>query len=637
MFGRLNAKLAHLKATSSQRSQQQPTESSNTGLSSATTNTSAGVSEAASPVALSGFSGTASRAASPSHITSFQAARVAASAAKSLSLNVPTPPAVAECSSAVPTPVSAATTDTRTLESYHLYVETPLENAFAPLLLSPVSASAVLVSAPVVPVTQPLHTANKRRLSSPNLAETDADQGHASVADCDPHTRHAKHTRTSETGPSEVEDYYHYQHYQQQAPLPSISQYPQSSLSVPTTSTIEGHHHHHHQGWGHHDNLQTHYYQQTPAYHHHGHYLPMLSQATNQPQQQQSHMGGSAPDFAASLLRGPPGAGFGELPPLPPSDGRTLDDYQLLHTLGTGTFGRVFLCQSRLTKRYFAMKVLRKSQVVKLKQVEHINNEKNILEVARHPFIVQLECTMQNERNLYMLMEYVPGGELFSHLRRAGRFPDDVARFYAAEIVLALDYLHSLKIIWRDTKPENILLDDRGHVKLTDFGFAKRVEDRTWTLCGTPEYLAPEIIQSKGHGKAVDWWALGILIFEMLAGYPPFYDDNPFGIYEKILAGKLVFPSFFSAPARDLIQRLLIADVGKRLGNLQGDGEDIKAHAWFAVIDWQVLVQRRIPPPIVPPHRHPGDTCNFDKYPEPPQEPAPEPGVDPYRHLFSTF
>ncbi|KAJ2846024.1 cAMP-dependent protein kinase catalytic subunit [Coemansia erecta] len=318
-------------------------------------------------------------------------------------------------------------------------------------------------------------------------------------------------------------------------------------------------------------------------------------------------------------------------------DGRSLNDYQMLNTLGTGTFGRVFLSQSKLTKRFYAMKVLRKSQVVKLKQVEHINNEKSILEVARHPFIVQLECTMQNERNLYMLMEYVPGGELFSHLRRAGRFPDDVARFYAAEIVLALDYLHSMKIIWRDTKPENILLDAHGHVKLTDFGFAKRVEDRTWTLCGTPEYLAPEIIQSKGHGKAVDWWALGILIFEMLVGYPPFYDDNPFGIYEKILEGKLVFPSFFSGSAKDLIARLLTADVSKRLGNLQGDGQDVKSHAWFSMIDWQLLVERRVPPPIVPPHRHPGDTCNFDRYPEPPQEPAPEPGLDPYRHLFATF
>ncbi|KAJ1966026.1 cAMP-dependent protein kinase catalytic subunit [Dipsacomyces acuminosporus] len=319
------------------------------------------------------------------------------------------------------------------------------------------------------------------------------------------------------------------------------------------------------------------------------------------------------------------------------SDGRTLNDYQLLNTLGTGTFARVFLCQSKRSKRYYAMKALRKSQVVKLKQVEHINNEKNILEVARHPFVVRLERTMQDERNLYMLMEYVPGGELFSHLRRAGRFPDDVARFYAAEIVLALDYLHSMKIIWRDTKPENILLDDRGHVKLADFGFAKRVEDRTWTLCGTPEYLAPEIIQSKGHGKAVDWWALGILIFEMLAGYPPFYDDNPFGIYEKILEGKLAFPTFFSPAARDLIRRLLNADVGKRLGNLQGEGADVKGHPWFSMIDWQVLVEKRVPPPIVPPHRHPGDTCNFDKYPEPPQEPAPEPGVDPYRHLFATF
>ncbi|KAJ2802049.1 cytochrome c oxidase subunit 1 [Coemansia guatemalensis] len=374
----------------------------------------------------------------------------------------------------------------------------------------------------------------------------------------------------------------------------------------------------------------------------------MLSQS-NQPPQQHVY-GQQQQQQPPPMPNGPISALHGAVQPAPSTttqsvrdneqpaaEGRTLNDFQLLHTLGTGTFGRVFLCQSRITQRYYAMKVLRKSQVVKLKQVEHINNEKSILEVSRFPFIVQLECTMQNERNLYMLMEYVPGGELFSHLRRAGRFPDDVARFYAAEIVLALDYLHSMKIIWRDTKPENILLDSAGHVKLTDFGFAKRVEGRTWTLCGTPEYLAPEIIQSKGHGKAVDWWALGILIFEMLAGYPPFYDDNPFGIYEKILEGKLVFPAFFSAASKDLIQRLLTADVSKRLGNLQGEGREVKAHPWFAMIDWDVLVRRQVPAPIVPPHRHPGDTCNFDKYPEPPKEPAPEPGVDPYYHLFSTF
>ena len=132
-----------------------------------------------------------------------------------------------------------------------------------------------------------------------------------------------------------------------------------------------------------------------------------------------------------------------------------------------------------------------------------------------------------------MLMEFVPGGEIFSHLRRAGRFSNEAGKFYAASIVLAIQTLHQKDIVYRDLKPENLLLDGKGFLKITDFGFAKIITDRTWTLCGTPEYLAPEIIQSKGHGKGVDWWALGVLIYEMLAGYPPFYDENPFGIYQN--------------------------------------------------------------------------------------------------------
>ncbi|KAG0247905.1 hypothetical protein BG011_000759 [Mortierella polycephala] len=303
---------------------------------------------------------------------------------------------------------------------------------------------------------------------------------------------------------------------------------------------------------------------------------------------------------------------------------------------GTGTFGRVYLAKFRQNQTFYAMKVLKKSEVVRLKQVEHINSEKQILSQVHFPFIVNLFTTFQDDCNLYMLLEYVIGGELFSHLRKAGRFTNDMTRFYAAEIVLAIEYLHSRDIIYRDLKPENLLLDNAGHIKITDFGFSKRVEDRTWTLCGTPEYLAPEIIQSKGHGKPVDWWALGILIFEMLAGYPPFFDDNPFGIYEKILAGRIYFPAHIDSAAKDLIKKLLTADRTKRLGNLKGGSDDIKSHKWFKGVDWQGLLDKTVAAPIVPPYVHPGDTGNFEKYPEVMDKDAGQKG-DPYRSLFINF
>ncbi|KAJ3246968.1 camp-dependent protein kinase catalytic subunit, partial [Borealophlyctis nickersoniae] len=169
-----------------------------------------------------------------------------------------------------------------------------------------------------------------------------------------------------------------------------------------------------------------------------------------------------------------------------------------MHTLGTGSFGRVHLVRLKSTGRHYAMKVLRKSEIVKLKQVEHTINEKKILEQLDFPFLVGMLGTFQDAHNLYLVLEYVQGGELFSYLRKSGRFPNHVARFYAAEVVMAFEYLHARDIIYRDLKPENLLLDHMGHIKITDFGFAKSVPDVTWTLCGTPDYLAPEIIQSKG-------------------------------------------------------------------------------------------------------------------------------------------
>ena len=280
---------------------------------------------------------------------------------------------------------------------------------------------------------------------------------------------------------------------------------------------------------------------------------------------------------------------------------------------------------------------MKKMDVVKLKQVEHVYSEKFLLSNIRFPFIIQLYGTFKDQRNIYMLLEYAIGGELFTYLRRAGKFSVADTKFYASEIVLALEYMHSMNIVYRDLKPENLLLDSNGHIKITDFGFAKIVHDRTWTLCGTPEYLAPEIIQSTGHGKAVDWWALGILIYEMLAGFPPFYDDNHFVVYEKILSGQLVFPSHFDAASIDLIRRLLVRDKSKRLGNMKNGANDVKMHPWFHGVDWKATLERNVAVPIVPVCRHQGDTSNFEKYDEVEEEPLPENYVDPYRNYFQDF
>ncbi|KAJ3364079.1 camp-dependent protein kinase catalytic subunit [Allomyces arbusculus] len=314
----------------------------------------------------------------------------------------------------------------------------------------------------------------------------------------------------------------------------------------------------------------------------------------------------------------------------------TLADLEIKQTLGTGSFGRVHLVRLRSSGKYCAMKVLKKAEVVKHKQVEHTLNEKGILEQLDHPFLVGLHSTFQDSANLYLVLEYVNGGELFTYLRRSQRFSNNVAKFYAAEVVLAFEYMHSKDMIYRDLKPENLLLDAQGHIKITDFGFAKYVPDITWTLCGTPDYLAPEIIQSRGYGKAVDWYALGVLIFEMLAGYPPFYDEDPVKLYERILQCRVKWPSHFDPAAKDLLKRLLTTDLTKRFGNLKGGSKDIKNHKWFAGLDWHKLFMRQIPPPYVPPNRGDGDASNFDQYPEE-TEPYGKVQPDPYAQLFKDF
>ncbi|XP_050078081.1 cAMP-dependent protein kinase catalytic subunit alpha-like [Anopheles maculipalpis] len=296
----------------------------------------------------------------------------------------------------------------------------------------------------------------------------------------------------------------------------------------------------------------------------------------------------------------------------------SLAEFELIRTLGSGAFGTVKLIKRKSTGDYFAMKILSKERIVYQKQLQHTNNEKRILQAIRFPFVVNLETCYKDNSYIYLVMPFVNGGEMFTLLRRSRRFSEPQATFYGAQVALALEYLHACNLIYRDLKPENLLIDYRGYVKVTDFGFCKVIKDRTWTLCGTPEYLAPEIIQSKGYGKSVDWWSYGVLLYEMSAGYSPFYINSAdqMALFERICKGKFKFPKNFSSDLCDLVHHLLQTDLSRRYGNLRNGVEDIKQHAWFKSTKWYAILNRELSAPYVPKLEGPGDASLFDVYDE---------------------
>ncbi|XP_042167702.1 ribosomal protein S6 kinase beta-2 isoform X3 [Oncorhynchus tshawytscha] len=283
------------------------------------------------------------------------------------------------------------------------------------------------------------------------------------------------------------------------------------------------------------------------------------------------------------------------------------DSFELLSVLGKGGYGKVFQVrkvQGAQTGKIFAMKVLKKAKIVcNAKDTAHTRAEREILETVRHPFIVDLLYAFQTGGKLYLILECLSGGELFMQLEKEGIFMEDTACFYLGEIVLALGHLHSNGIIYRDLKPENIMLNHQGHIKLTDFGLCKEsIHDGavTHTFCGTIEYMAPEILTRTGHNRAVDWWSLGALMYDMMTGSPPFTAENRKKTIDKILKCKLNLPPYLTLDARDMIKKLLKKSPLQRLGSSAADCKDIQKHPFFRHINWDDLLSKRCEPPYKP-------------------------------------
>jgi serum/glucocorticoid-regulated kinase 2 len=278
-----------------------------------------------------------------------------------------------------------------------------------------------------------------------------------------------------------------------------------------------------------------------------------------------------------------------------------LEDFNIMKVIGRGTSGKVFLATNKSTgDKLYALKMLKKASVGQRGEVEHTKSEQLVMARIRSPFIAKLNYSFQNETHLFLAMDFVNGGELYQHLNHSQFFEEDRAKFYTAEIILGLDVLHSYGIIYRDLKPENILLTHRGHIVMVDFGLAKHglggLDDRTMTFCGTPTYIAPEILRGENYTKAIDYWSLGIMVFEMISGSPPFYSENDANVYAAIVNAPLEIPDYFSIEAADFISSLLERNEKDRLR----ESAVAKKHGWFRDIDWIALSKLQVAPPFIP-------------------------------------
>lgn len=288
------------------------------------------------------------------------------------------------------------------------------------------------------------------------------------------------------------------------------------------------------------------------------------------------------------------------------SDKLQVTDFDLLKVVGKGAFGKVMLVRKKANagaNQIYAMKVLKKSVISAKGQIEHTKSERSILCEIRHPYIVRLRFAFQSDDKLYLVTDYYNGGSLFYHLRKSRYFAEDRAKFYAAQLLSALDHLHQQHIIYRDLKLENVLMDNLGNIALTDFGLSKQNIDLTGgatTFCGTAEYIAPELLKGQKYGAGVDWWSFGILLFEMMHGRTPFYDKNRKLMFYRIINTTPSFPPQFSTEACDCIRSLLSVSEQDRLGAGSRGARDIMDTAFFSTIDFDKLLKRELVPPFKP-------------------------------------